>query len=85
MTVEPFTVGFEEDRTFHPFADAQVDSAGGAWSEGHRHQLAALAQHRQGAMSAFETERLDVGAERLRHAQPVQCQQRDQRVAVSGR
>ena len=48
--------------------------------EWHRHQLAALAQHGQRAMAVFQTERLDVGTDRLRHAEPVQRQQRHQRM-----
>ena len=73
-------VGSEEDRALDPLTDSQVDSPGDAWSEWHRHQLAALAQHRQRAMAALQTEGLDVGADRLRHAQPVQRQQRHQRM-----
>ena len=80
MAVEPFTVGVEEDRTFQPFTDRQVDCPGDAWSEGHRDQLAALAQHRQRAMAALQSEGLDVGTDRLRDTQPVQRQQRHQRM-----
>ena len=78
MPIQPFTVRSEEDRTFNPFANCQVDSPGNAWSEWHRHQLAALAQHRQGAMPTLKTERFDVGTNRFGDAQPVQRQQRDQ-------
>ena len=70
MPIDPFTVGVDEDRTFQPFADGQVDRPGNPWGEWHRHQLAALAQHRQGAVSAFESECFDVGVDRLGHAQP---------------
>ena len=53
----------------------QVDRSGDAWGEWHGEQLAALAQHGQSAAAAFLAERFDVGADRLRHAQPVQRQQ----------
>jgi hypothetical protein len=72
VPIEPVASGSEEDRTFHPFPDRQVDSPGNAWSERHRHQLAALAQHGQRAMSTLQPEGLDVGTDRLRHAQPAQ-------------
>jgi hypothetical protein len=75
VPIEPFAVGAEEDRTVHTFADCQVDSTGDAWRERHRHQLAALAQHRQRAMPTLETERLDVGTDRFGNAQPVQGEQ----------
>ena len=51
VPIEPVAVGSEEDRAFHPFADGQVDRTADAWGEWHRDQLAALAQHRQGAVS----------------------------------
>jgi hypothetical protein len=64
MPIEPVTAGSEDDRTFETFADSQVDSASDAGSEGHRDELAALTQHRQGAASAFEPKCFDVGADR---------------------
>ena len=38
-------------------------------------QLAALTEHGQGAVAMFETEIVDVGAERFGDAQPVDRQQ----------
>ena len=34
MPIDPFTVGVEEDRTFHTFADSQVDCPGDAGASG---------------------------------------------------
>ena len=74
------TVGVDEDRSLEPFADGQIDGAGDAWRQRHRDELAALAQHGQGAVPAFLAESFDVGADRFRHPQPVQRQQRHQGV-----
>jgi hypothetical protein len=65
MPVEALPIGVEEYRPFIPFANCQVDSPRHAWREWHFHQLRAFAQHRQCAMSAFEPERFDVGADRF--------------------
>ena len=55
---------------------AEVDRPGGARGERDGDDLAALAQHGQGAVPAFETELVDVGAERFGDPQPVDRQQR---------
>jgi hypothetical protein len=82
VAVESLTVGIDEDRSLETFADGEVDGPGDAWRERHGDELAALAQHRQGAMTAFLTEGFDVGADRLRNPQPVQRQQRHQGVVA---
>jgi hypothetical protein len=74
MAIESLAVGVEEDRTVDPFPDGQVDSTGDARGEWHRHQLAALAQHGQCSMAAFQPEGFDVRVDRRRDAQPVQRQ-----------
>jgi hypothetical protein len=66
------------------FTDREIDCLRGAWGERDGNQLAALAQHGQGAMPALETEIVDVGAERFRDAEPVDDQQADQRVLGGG-
>jgi hypothetical protein len=71
VPIEPVAVGSEEEQAFDTFADSQVDCPGNAWGEWHRHQFAALAQHREGAMATLEPECFDVGADRFGHAQPV--------------
>jgi hypothetical protein len=53
----------------------------GAWDGD---QLAALTQHGQGAVPAFETEIVEVGAECFGDPQPVDRQQADQRVLGGG-
>ncbi|MCA1693586.1 MAG: hypothetical protein LC749_02025, partial [Actinobacteria bacterium] len=69
---------------FDTFADRQVDGASGARRERDDHDLAALANHRERAVAPFDAERFDVGAERFVDPQPVDGQQRGQRV-VAGR
>jgi hypothetical protein len=68
VTVEPATVGLDEDRPVAPVTDRQVDGAGDAWGEGHGGGLAALADHSEGAMTTLESEGVDIGADRLGHA-----------------
>jgi len=80
VPVEPQAVGPEEDRAVQPFTDREIDSSGGARGERDRDDLAALAQDDQGPMPSFEAEAVDVRPRRLRDPQPVQREQRDQRV-----
>jgi hypothetical protein len=60
LPVETFAVVAEEDRPLDPFADGQVDSSGGARRERDGDDLAALAQHDEGAVAAFDAEGFDV-------------------------
>lgn len=53
---------------------------GRAGRERDRHGLAALAVHHKSAVAALEAELFDVGAQRFRDAQPVERQQRAQRM-----
>lgn len=53
------------DRPLAPLADYKVDGAAPAWDERDSDNLAALAHNREGSMSAFEAERLDVGTGRF--------------------
>ncbi len=80
VAIEPLPVPSKEDRALQTLADGEVDGAGRARRKRDGDDLAALAQHRQGAMAAFESERLDVGAGRLRHTQPVDGQEGDEGV-----
>jgi hypothetical protein len=80
VSVQPSPVSAEEGRSVDPFTDGEVDGARGSWGERDGDDLAALAVHGQGAMAAFEAERFDVGAERFGDSQPVDGQQRDERV-----
>jgi hypothetical protein len=79
VAVHSQTVRPEEDRAFQSFADGQVDRSGGARRERDRDNLAALAQHGEGAVAAFDAELVDVSAECLGDPQPVDREQRDQR------
>ena len=78
----------EEDRSFGPLADRQVDGAGGARGERDDGFLAALAGDRQGPVAAFGAERLDVGSGGFGDPQSVEGEQRDEgvlgRVAEAG-
>jgi len=66
MTIEPSAIYTKEQRAFAPFANREVDSASGSRSERHDHGLAALAQGREGAVSALKSERFDVRSSCLR-------------------
>ena len=85
VSVEAFAVPSEEDRSLDAFTDRQVDRAGCARCRWDGHDLAALAQHGEGAMPALEAERFDVGAECFGDSQPVDRQQRHQRVFAGRR
>ncbi len=65
VAVESLAVPPEEDRALDPFADRLLDRAGRTRRERDDDYFAALAQHREGAMAAFDTERLDVSAQSL--------------------
>ena len=80
MPVEPLAVPSDEDRSFDALADGQVDRSGGAWCERDGDDLASLAQHGKGAMAAFDAEGLDVRSEGFGDPQPVDGQQRHERV-----
>jgi len=54
VAVQPLPVGAEEDRSFDPFAGAQVDGSGHPRSERDGDDLAALAVDREGSMAAFD-------------------------------
>ncbi len=75
VTVESLAVPSEEDRAFEALADGHVDRSRRPRRKRNGDDLAPLAQHRQGAMAAFEAERFDVGAESLRDPQAVDGQQ----------
>ncbi len=72
-----------EERAFGTLADGQVDRPSGPRSERDGDDLAALAGDDQGPVRALEAHVLDVGACGLGHAQPVEGEQRDQRVLGS--
>jgi hypothetical protein len=80
VPVEALTATGQQDRAIGAFADDEVDRSRRARGEWHGDCLAALAKHHQRAVAAFQSESFDIGADRLGDAQPVQCQQRDQRM-----
>jgi hypothetical protein len=59
---------------------ARSIALGGARRQRDGHHLAALAGDRQGPVTALQAQVLDVGAGSFRYPQPVQGEQRDQRV-----
>ena len=71
VAVHPLAVRPKEDRAVESFADGEIDGSGGARCEWDGDDLAALAQHGEGAVSAFDAEGVDVGAEGFRDPQPV--------------
>jgi len=76
----PAAVLREEHRSLAALANHEVDGACGARGERDGNDLASLAGDHQGAVPALDARRLDICAGGLRHAQPVEGQQRDQRV-----
>jgi hypothetical protein len=79
MAVQPPPVGGEENGAVAAFAGGQVDRPGGAGC-GRGDDLAALAGDRQGPVPALQAQVLDISAGGLRYPQPVQREQRDQRM-----
>ena len=77
--VETGAVVAQQDRSLDPFADRQIERAGGAWDERDPGGPVALADDLQGAVAAFEAEVLDVGAAGFADPQPVQAEQHGQR------
>ena len=84
VAVQPAAIGGQEDRSLAALADGQVDRPRGARRKRDGDHLAALAGDHQGAVPTLDAQGLDVGACGFRHAQPVQSQQRDQRM-LTGR
>jgi hypothetical protein len=80
MAVQPPPVGGEEDGAVAAFAGGQVDRRGGAGCGRGGDDLAALAGDRQGPVPALQAQVLDISAGGLRYPQPVQREQRDQRM-----
>ena len=66
--------------TVAAFAGGQVDRPGGAGRERYGDDLAALSGDGHGPVPALRAPVLDVGAGGLGDPQPVQCQERDQRM-----
>jgi hypothetical protein len=80
VPVQPPPVSGEEEGTVAPFPGGQVDRSGGAGCERDSDDLAALAGDRQGPVPALQAQVLDVSANGLGDPQPVQREQRDQRM-----
>jgi len=80
MPVQAAPVSGEEDGAVAAFAGGQVDCPGGAGRERDGDNLAALAGDRQRPVATFQAQVLDVGTGGLGDPQPVQREQRDQRM-----
>src|SRR5213079_700922 len=80
VAIQPLPVAATEDWPLTALTDGQVDRPGGARRQRDGDDLAALAGDRQGPVTALQAQVLDVGAGGLRYPQPVQGEQRDQRV-----
>jgi hypothetical protein len=77
-TVEAFAVTAAQDRAFAAFADRQVDGSCRPRDERDGGGLVALAEDAQRAMTAFDSEVLDVGGARLAHSRSVQPEEHRQ-------
>ncbi len=84
VPVQPPPVRREEDRSLAALTDSRVDGPRGSRRERDGDDLAALARDHQGPVAALDAHCLDVGARGLRHTQPVEGQQGDQRVLSRG-
>jgi hypothetical protein len=82
VPVQTLPVGPAEDWPVEAFPSGEVQTAGGTRRERDRNDLAALAEHGQGVVAEFGADGSDVGAERLADPQPVQREERDQRVLL---
>jgi hypothetical protein len=80
VPVQPLPVGADEDRPFHALTDRQVDRPRGPGRERDGDYLAALASDNKSAVSPLDAQILDAGASGFGDPQPVERQQRDQRV-----
>ena len=78
--VESLTVPAAKNRPFVTLADDQVDGAGGAWDERDGGGLVALAGDPQGPVATLDGEVFDVRLARFAHPEPVQTEQRGQRL-----
>jgi hypothetical protein len=80
VPVQPPPVRCEEDRPVTAFVDGEVDRAGSVWCERDGDDLAALAGDDEGPVPALPSQVLDVRAGGLGDPEPIQGEQRDQRV-----
>ena len=80
VPVQPPPAAGQEDRAVAAFARGQVDRPGGAGRQRDGDDFASLAGDGQGPVPALQAQVLDVGAGGFGDAQPVQREQRDQRM-----
>ena len=80
VPVQPPPARCEEHRSLATLTYGKVDGAGGARGERDCDDLAALAGDHQGPVAPLGAHGLDICASGLRHPQPVQGEQGDQRV-----
>jgi len=80
VPVQPATVSGQEYRSFAALPDGQVDRPRGTRCERDGDDLAALAGDHQYPVAALDARSLDAGASGFGDPQPIEGQQRDQRV-----
>src|SRR5204862_7208056 len=80
VAIQPLPVAATEDWPLTALTDGQVDRPGGARRERDGDDLAALAGNYQGPVPALDAQGPDVGTDGFGHPQPVEGQQRDERV-----
>jgi len=80
MPVQPLPIRAAEDRPVHALADGKVDRPRGGGRERDGDDLAALAGDHQGTVPPLHAQGFNAGAGGFGDPQPVERQQRDQRV-----
>jgi hypothetical protein len=85
MTVKSLTSAVHEDRALETLANREVESPGDPRRQRHRDDLATFAGNCEGPMTSLQAQRVNIRAEGFGDAQPVQRQQRHQRVVPCGR
>jgi hypothetical protein len=80
VPIQPSAIRTQKKRPVAALADGQVERPRRPRGQRDGGHLAALAGDHQGPVPALDAQRLNVRADGFRHPQPVQGQQRDQRV-----
>ncbi len=85
VPVEAVAQAVQEDEPLTSLTDGQVYGPGRARSQRDGHHLASLAGDGEGPVSPLEAKAFNVGADGLRHPQPVEDKQRDQGMVAGAR
>jgi hypothetical protein len=80
MPVHAFPGSCNKNRPFDAFPDREIHRACRPGRQRYDHRAAALAHYLQCVMTSFKAEIVNIGTDRFRDSQPVQCQQTRQSV-----